>query len=339
VKRYHPRNIQLSHKEQIMPFFDLSLEQLYEYKPARSEPADFDAFWQRTLNEARQHPLNAQFTPVDYGLSMLETYDVTFSGFGGHPVKGWFLRPKEQTAPLPCVVEYIGYGGGRNFPTNWLLWPSTGYAHLVMDTRGQGSAWSPGDTPDLGGVYDPHIPGFMTLGIRSPETYYYRRVYTDAVRAVEAAQSHPGVDASRIAVTGGSQGGGITIAASGLMPDVAVSMPDVPFLCHFRTAVGKTDSFPYQEIVKYLSIHRDQAETAFSTLDYFDGVNFAARTKARSLYSAGLMDQICPPSTVFAAYNHVPAPKDINVYWYNEHEGGGPHHSVEKVKFVKALWA
>jgi cephalosporin-C deacetylase len=321
-----------------MPFFDLSLEELYEYKPTRSEPADFDAFWQRTLDEARQHPLNAQFTPVDYGLSMLETYDVTYSGFGGQAIKGWFLRPKGQTAPLPCVVEYIGYGGGRNFPTNWLLWPSAGYAHLVMDTRGQGSAWSHGDTPDLDGVYDPHLPGFMTLGIRSPETYYYRRVYTDAVRAVEAARSHPGVDASRIAVTGGSQGGGITMAVSGLVPDVAASMPDVPFLCHFRRAIGKTDKHPYQEIVKYLSIHRDLGETALRTLDYFDGVNFAARTKARSLYSAGLMDEICPPSTVFAAYNHVSAPKAIKVYWYNEHEGGGPHHGVEKVKFLKALW-
>lgn len=321
-----------------MPFFDLSIDELHEYKPTRSEPADFDAFWQQTLNEARQHPLNVQFTPVDYGLSMLETYDVTYSGYGGHPVKGWFLRPKGQTAPLPCVVEYIGYGGGRNFPTNWLVWPSVGYAVLVMDTRGQGSNWSHGDTPDLGGVYEPHTPGFMTLGIRNPETYYYRRVYTDAVRAVEVARSHAGVDSSRIALTGGSQGGGITIAASGLVPDVAVSMPDVPFLCHFRVAVGKTDKHPYQEIVKYLSIHRDQAEGALNTLDYFDGVNFAARTQAKSLYSAGLMDEICPPSTVFAAYNHVPAPKEIKVYGYNEHEGGGPHHILEKIKFLKSLW-
>src|SRR5690606_29831604 len=103
-----------------MPFFDLSLDELRQYKPPRSEPADFDAFWQRTLAEARQFPLNPQFTLVDYGLSLLETYDVTFSGFGGHPIKGWFIRPKGQSAPLPCVVEFIGYGGGRNFPPNWL---------------------------------------------------------------------------------------------------------------------------------------------------------------------------------------------------------------------------
>ena len=321
-----------------MPFFDLSLEELYQYKPPRSEPADFDAFWQMTLEEARQFPLNAEFVPVDYGLSLFETYDVSYSGFGGQPIKGWFIRPAGRTEPLPCIVEYIGYGGGRGFPTNWLVWAGAGYSHFIMDTRGQGSAWLQGGTPDLNGMYSPHVPGFMTLGIHSPETYYYRRVFTDAVRAVEAARSHAGVDPSRIALTGGSQGGGITVAVSGLVPDAAIAMPDVPFLCHFRTAVGKTDSYPYQEIVKYLSTHRVPPDDVFRTLDYFDGVNFAARSKAQALYSVALMDPICPPSTVFAAYNQVTAPKVIRIYPYNEHEGGAAHQTVEKIRFVKSLW-
>ena len=76
----------------------------------------------------------------------------------------------------------------------------------------------------------------MTQGILDPKTYYYRRVYTDGVRAVEAARSHPAVDADRIALTGGSQGGGITIAVGGLEPSVPIIMPDVPFLCDFRRA-------------------------------------------------------------------------------------------------------
>lgn len=321
-----------------MPFFDLSLEQLYQYQPTISEPADFDNFWDRTLDEARQYPLNARLEQVDFGLSVFETYDVTFSGYGGQDVKGWFIRPAGRTEPLPCVVEFIGYGGGRGFPTQWLYWPSAGYAFLVMDTRGQGSSWQHGDTPDQHGYYAPHVPGFMTLGIQDPETYYYRRVYTDAVRAVEAARSFDGVDASRIAVTGASQGGGVTIAVTGLVPDVAVSMPDVPFLCHFRSSVGKTDGHPYQEIVRYLSIHRIAPEKVFSTLDYFDGMNFASRAQAKTLYSVALMDPICPPSTVFAAYNRVNAPKEIRVYPYNEHEGGAQHQTVEKIKFLKNLW-
>jgi cephalosporin-C deacetylase len=321
-----------------MPFFDMSLAELQTYRPERSEPNDFDAFWQTTLEEARKHPLNARFERVDYGLSLFDTFDVTFAGYGGQPVKGWFILPAGHTGPLPCVVEYIGYGGGRGFPHDWLLWPGAGYAFLVMDTRGQGSSWRHGDTPDLPDGANPFTPGFMTQGILDPKTYYYRRVYTDAVRAVETARSHRAVDSQQIAVTGGSQGGAITIAVSGLVPDVTVAMPDVPFLCHFRRAIGLTENHPYAEIVRYLSVHRDHEEIVFRTLDYFDGMNFAARSPVRALYSTALLDMTCPPSTVFAAYNHLNAPKEIKVYRFNEHEGGGAHHTVEKVRFLKTLW-
>jgi cephalosporin-C deacetylase len=321
-----------------MPYFDLSLEELRAYKPERAEPQDFDDFWQTTLAEARRFPLNSRFEVVDHGLTTVETYDVTFAGYGGQPIKGWFILPAGQKEPLPCVVEYIGYGGGRGFPHDWLLWPSTGYAFLVMDTRGQGSVWRQGDTPDLPERANPFTPGFMTQGILDPKTYYYRRVFTDAVRAVETARSHNAVDPARIAVTGGSQGGGITVAVSGLVPDIAAAMPDVPFLCHFRRAIGLTEKHPYTEIVQYLSVHRDKESTVFNTLSYFDGVSFAARSKAAALYSTSLMDMICPPSTVFAAYNQVEAPKEIKVYTFNEHEGGGSHHTLEKIRFLKRLW-
>ena len=187
-----------------MAFFDLPLDQLKTYLPARDEPSDFDAFWKSTLDEARTFPINATFEKVDYGLVAQETFDVTFNGFGGQPVKGWLILPTGRTqraVPLPCVVEFIGYGGGRQFGFDWLLWSSAGYAHFVMDTRGQGSTWSTGDTPDLyadGG--NAHYPGSMTKGILDPKHYYYRRVFTDAVRAIEAARSHDSVDTTQIAV-------------------------------------------------------------------------------------------------------------------------------------------
>jgi cephalosporin-C deacetylase len=319
--------------------FDMPLEQLKTYLPPREEPPDFNAFWAQTLAEARGLPLDAVFEPVDYGLRTVETFDVTFNGYGGQPVKGWLMLPRQRSGPLPCVVEYIGYGGGRAFPTDWLVWSSAGYAHLVMDTRGQGSAWSPGETPDPEPEgSSPHHPGFMTRGILNPQTYYYRRVFTDGVRAVETARVHPAVDAERIAVTGGSQGGGITIAVGGLEPGVSVVMPDVPFLCHYRRATEISDSAPYSEIARYLKVHRDKIDVAFKTLSYFDGVNFAARSNAQALFSVGLMDLICPPSTVFAAYNHFAGPKDIRIYQYNEHEGGGNYQTVEKVRFLTQIW-
>jgi cephalosporin-C deacetylase len=320
-----------------MPFFDLPLDELQTYKPARTEPADFDAFWQATLSETGQHPLAAHFEAVETGLALVESFDVTFNGFGGQPIKGWLNLPRQRSGKLPCVVEYIGYGGGRGLPHDWLFWASAGYAHFIMDTRGQGSSWSRGDTPDLEPQgSSPQYPGFMTRGILDPKTYYYRRVFSDAARAVEAARAHEVVDGSRVAVTGGSQGGGITLAAAGLA-EVQASMPDVPFLCHYRRATQIVATHPYAELSNFCKIHRDKVETVFETLSYFDGVNFATRAKSPALFSVGLMDDICPPSTVYAAYNHYAGPKQIRAYEYNNHEGGANFQTVEKLKFLKGL--
>jgi cephalosporin-C deacetylase len=173
----------------------------------------------------------------------------------------------------------------------------------------------------------------------SPQSYYYRRVFTDAVRAVETAQNHAAIDASRIAVTGGSQGGGIALAVAGLSNAVKIAMPNVPFLCHYRRATEITAAHPYVEIAKYLAVHRDRVEQVFNTLSYFDGVNFAPRAKADALFSVGLMDEICPPSTVYAAYNHYAGPKQIEIWQYNHHEGGGTFQDVEQIKFLQSRWS
>ncbi len=322
-----------------MAFFDFPYEELVAYKPPRNEPGDFDAFWQETLAEARAHPLHPRFEPYDIGLKTLDVSDATFAGYGGQDIKGWLMLPRGRAGKLPCVVEYIGYGGGRGSPLNYLTWPCAGYATFVMDTRGQGSTWQPGDTPDPEPEgANPQHPGFMTRGVLNPRTYYYRRVFTDAVRAIEAAQSFEGVDAARIAVTGGSQGGGITLAAAGLSAEVKVAMPDVPFLCHYRRATQIVDTYPYQEIGNFLKVHREKVETVFRTLAYFDGMSFAARARAKALFSVGLMDTTCPPSTVYAAYNHYAGPKEIRIYEYNNHEGGGTLQSEAKLKFLQALW-
>jgi cephalosporin-C deacetylase len=319
--------------------FDYPLEKLRTYLPERNEPKDFDAFWQQTLADAQKIPLNAKFEPVDYGLKLVETFDVTFNGYGGQPVKGWLILPRVRSSKLPCVVEYIGYGGGRGFPTDWLLWSNAGYAHFVMDTRGQGSKWRQGDTADVAvDGSNPYHPGFMTQGILNPKTYYYRRVFVDAVRAIHAARSHPAVDAESIAATGTSQGGGLTIAVSGLEPSIKVAMADVPFLCHYHRAVTITNNLPYNEIALYCKVHRDKVTQVFNTLEYFDGMHFAVRAQAKALFSTALMDLTCPPSTVFAAYNHYAGPKQITVYEFNEHEGGEGYQAIEKVQFLRGIW-
>ena len=318
-------------------FVDWPLERLRDYLPDRDEPADFDDFWTGTLAEARDAGWPARFEPYDAGLGTVDVFDVTFAGYAGQPVRGWFLVPRGATGPLPCVVEYIGYGGGRGLAHEWLTWSAAGYANLIMDTRGQGSnGWQVGDTDDPDPVGGPNTPGFMTRGIGDPRHYYYRRVFTDAARAVDAARSHPLVDAERVIVTGTSQGGGITIAAAGLVDGLVAAMPDVPFLCHYRRATEITDELPYAELVKYLKTHRRAVDRVFRTLGYFDGVNFAARATAPTLFSVALMDAVCPPSTVFAAYNHWSGgEKEITVWPYNGHEGGGGFQRAEQLRYVR----
>jgi cephalosporin-C deacetylase len=301
---------------------DLAPEDLANYRSAQVDPADFDAFWERTLAEAATHDIDVRLAEVPTGLATIKVYDVTFKGFAGQDVRAWLRLPVGVAQPLPAVVQYVGYGGGRGHALENLFWASAGFAHLQMDTRGQGAGWSLGVTPDIAEI-PPQAPGVMTRGVLDPATYYYRRLFTDAVRAVDAARSLDVVDPGRIAVVGGSQGGGMALAVSGLRGDLAASAAFVPFLCDFPRAVRVTDAYPYREIIDYLKVHRGEQEQVHSTLAYFDGVNFARRATVPALFSVALRDPICPASTVYGAYHVYGGPRDINVWEYNAHEGGG----------------
>jgi cephalosporin-C deacetylase len=322
-----------------VPQSDLSTDELRRYTPDLAVPPDLAAFWATTLAETRAHDLAATFTPVDDRLAVIDTFDVTFAGFGGSPVRGWLHVPVGAPEPLPAVVEYLGYGGGRGLPHERVLYAAAGYAHFVMDTRGQGSTWSVGDTADADSGGEPAHPGYMTRGITDPSSYYYRRVFADAVRAVEAVRTHPSVDPARVVVTGGSQGGGIAIAVAGLVEDLAGAAPDVPFLCDFPRALTIVDQDPYTEIVRYLKAHRDHVGAAMRTLAYFDGAILGRDATAPALFSVGLMDTICPPSTVFAAYHHYGGPKTILEYPFNDHEGGAGFHDIAKLDWLRERFA
>ena len=313
-----------------MAQFDFPLERLQSYFPEREEPEDFDAFWERTLAEARSLAVPAVSTPQDTALERLLVDDVTFSGFGGHPIRAWFVRPP---GPLRgTVVQFIGYSGGRGVPEQYTLLPSAGYGHFIVDNRGQGNLHHAGATPDPVGS-GPHIGGLVSFGIERPEDYYYRRVFTDAALAVEAARAHPSVD--RVAVAGSSQGGGIALAAAALAEDVSAALIDVPFLSHFRRAVQVTEANPYNELARYLQTRRGEEDEVFRVLSYFDGVNLATRATAPALYSVGLYDNVCPPSTVYAQFNHYAGTdKSIHVYPYNGHEGGQWVQQREHLAFL-----
>lgn len=320
-----------------MALFDLPLAELETYSPEVGEPADFDDFWGSTLASAARHDPLLSVSPVDTGLDLVQTWDVAFTGFDGQPIRAWHSRPAgSRGKALPAVVEYLGYGRGRGLPVERLVWPCAGFAHLLVDTRGQGGQYgSGGDTPDPVGS-GPSGPGFLTQGLEYPATAYLRRLYTDAARAVDAVKALPDVDGDRVAVVGNSQGGALALVAAALTGGVAALMASAPMLCHVERTLAITDADPHAEIVRYLSVRRQVADRVLSSLSYFDGVHFARRTTAPALFATGLRDAICPPSGVFAAFNALTAAdKEMVVYPFNHHEGGDAHHTVRQLAWLR----
>lgn len=157
----------------------MQLDALQVYCPDLNEPSDFEDFWQSSIQQSRQLSAPTDISQIEIGLRVFDTFDVTFSGFDGERVKAWLIVPKFFEKPIPVVFEFVAYGGGRGNPFFWLQFPAAGYAHFVMDNRGQGSSWMRGDTPDLSDQGEPAFPGYMTRGISNPENYYYRRALSN----------------------------------------------------------------------------------------------------------------------------------------------------------------
>ena len=237
-----------------MTAFDMPLDQLYAYRPEREEPPDFDAFWTETarlvaLGRRRRRPSSARERSA---ADARRSTTCRSPGSAVNRIQGWFLAPAGATAPLPTVVEYIGYGGGRaSADRTGLTGPRPAMATSSWTPADRAARGAVGDTPDLdAGRRREPVSRASSPGVSpTPSTYYYRRLITDAVLAVDAASLHPVVDRDRIIVAGGSQGGGLALAVAALSRRcLAPACIDVPFMCHWRRSVEITDEPPYHEL-------------------------------------------------------------------------------------------
>ncbi len=293
---------------------DMPLEELRAYLPESTRAADFDAYWQRTLEESRRQPLNLSLTPVEYPVEEVTVREVRYDGWRGARIAGFYLTPA-QARNCPALVYYHGYGANRGAVHDYLMWVLQGYAVLAIDMRGQN-----GQSTDPGRYSSGAVRGWMTKGILNPEEYYYRGVYVDCVRALDVIAAQPEVDPTRIGITGVSQGGGLTLAVAALDDRPKLAMPDIPFLCHFRRAIQLTDLDPYQEIALFCRWQPQVTETVFTTLSYIDTLNLADRIRCPVIMTVALRDETCPPSTVFGVYNRITAPKEMAIYDFAGHE-------------------
>ncbi len=297
--------------------YDMPLSELQNYLPDLTRENDFDTFWESSLSELKSVPFEYSLEPVDYPSKGIKMYKINFKGFNNSNISGWFAIP-ESKGPHPGILLFHGYNwaydGRHHEVANYAL---RGYAVLFMFCRGQ-----QGESVD--NVVSPHghSSGWMSKGILSPEKYYYRAVYMDAVRAVNILASIDGVIKDRIAVVGESQGGGLSLATAALSQIPVLSVAEFPFLAHFNRAIEICPEGPYGEINEFLRRHSDpEIEIKVKkTLSYFDIMNHAPNIKCHCLTSIGLVDTITPPSTVFAAFNHLKCTKEISVFRYFGHE-------------------
>lgn len=297
--------------------YDMPLEALKEYKPALTKQPDFDEFWDKSLKKLAEVPLKYELTPYNYPVKGVKVYRVSYLGFENANIEGWLAIP-EGEGLKPGLLLYHGYNWACEGLTYEVVnWALHGYVTMNMLVRGQ-----QGNSVDNVISSTGFVPGWMCKGILNPEEYYYRAVYMDAVRAVEVLASIPEVDKSRIGVTGGSQGGGLSLAVAAFSDIVKVAVADYPFLANFERAIDITPQGPYPEIVQYLRRNaKPEIEAqALKTLSYFDIMNLAPRIKCRTWISVGLVDEITPPSTIFAVYNNLNCPKEIAIYKYFGHE-------------------
>lgn len=211
-----------------MPIFDLALEELREYRPDLTKRDDFDAFWAETLAKARQQPLEPTVEAVSYPVPEIRAFAATYRGWQGGTVGGWYLLPHGEQ-PFPAMIFYHGYSNTKQGIYNYLPWVLQGYAVLAVDVRDQ-----PGASTDPGNYSAGHSPGWMTKGILDKQEYYYRGVYVDSVRALDFLDAQGNADMSKVGLAGFSQGGGLSLAVAALDDRPALSMPQMPFLCHFE---------------------------------------------------------------------------------------------------------
>lgn len=297
-----------------MPLIDMPLAQLREYSGRNPRPADFDAFWEAGLAEMRATDPAVELVPHSLNAPFAECFNLYFTGVGGARVHAKYLRPRRATEPHPAVLLFHGYSGNSGDWADKLHWVARGFSVAAMDCRGQG-----GRSEDMGGVRGNTLRGHIIRGLDdAPEKLLFRQIFLDTAQLARVVMEMPEVDAERVGATGGSQGGGLTLACASLEPRIQRAAPIFPFLCDYQR-VWEMDlaTNAYEELRQYFRLFdplHEREREAFTRLGYIDCQHLAHRIRAEVMFFVGLMDQVCPPSTQFAAYNKIPAEKHLRIY-------------------------
>lgn len=305
-----------------MPLIDMPLNELKEYKGISPKPADFEQYWEKALAELDNTAPNVQKTKSEFQAPNVDCYDMYFTGTKGAKIYCKHLMPRKTEGKIPAVLAFHGYSGCSHDWLSYLPYAYAGFAVFALDARGQG-----GKSEDVGGVQGNTLNGQIIRGLmdEDPHKLYFRDVFLDTVQMARIAMNMEEVDETRVGAFGGSQGGALTLACAALEPRIAKAAPQYPFLCDYKR-VWEMDMAEraYADIKRFFrdrDPRHEREEEYFTKLGYIDLQYLAPRIKADLVMFTGLMDDVCPPSTQFAAYNKMTCNKRSVIYPDFGHEG------------------
>lgn len=304
-----------------MPVLDMPLSQLEHYQGSSPCPRDIDDYWDKALSEMNAVDAQVSIKAADFHCDFAACHDLTFTGLGGSRVYAKLLKPLHLTRPAPALLKFHGYSASSGDWSDHLAHVAAGYVVAALDCRGQG-----GKSQDRGGSSGNTLMGHIVRGIEDgPESLYFRSVFCDTAQLAGLVLAMDDVDASRVMATGGSQGGGLTLACAALEPRISRALAVYPFLSDYKRVWDMDlDIKAYDGLRQYFrrfDPRHEHEDQFFEVLSYIDIQNLAHRIKADVTLATGLMDDVCPPSTQFAVYNKIQSEKRMVLYPDFGHEG------------------
>ncbi len=275
-------------------------------KPTVTNPADFGQFWNQAKTELANIPIDARMTLLpERCTETVNVYHVNLQNFRvGSRLYGILCIPKKE-GKYPALLRVPG-AGVRPYRGDVGM-AEKGIITLEIGIHGIPVTMDPGVYTDLGASTLNNYPNY---NLDNKDRYYFKRVYMGCVRANDFLVSLQQFDGSNLAVTGGSQGGALSIITAGLDPRVKYLAAFYPALSDVTGYLnGRAGGWPHLFDKNNLPFNNTPEKKA--TVGYYDVVNFSRLLKVPGLYSWGFNDETCPPTSMYSAYNVITAPKEL----------------------------